>query len=66
MITNDNVSNADNTKKNNEQSNSLFADFMGKFDKLWQKLDHDYDTMEKEIDERRKLNGKATHHEIDL
>ena len=40
--------------------------FLSEFSDRWRRFDKDYEEMDERIKERKKLNGKATNHEIDL
>jgi len=50
----------------NKDTNRFGSVFMTHFENFWTDFDHEYDEMDKRIKERKKLNGRATHHEIDL
>lgn len=47
-------------------SDNFLQSFMEKFKQSWQTFDHEFDEMDKRIKDQRKLNGKATNHEINL
>lgn len=45
---------------------SFLPSFLSEFTDRWKRFDKDYEEMDERIKERKKLNGKATNHEIDL
>lgn len=49
-----------------KKADTFISTFMNRFESFWSDFDLEYDEMDKRIKERKKLNGKATHHEIDL
>lgn len=53
-------------KKLADMPESFLKSFLSDFSESWKRFDHDFDEMDKRIRERKKLNGKATNHEIDL
>lgn len=62
-----------NDKQANEKDRSklgipdgFLPSFLSEFSDRWKRFDKDYEEMDERIKERKKLNGKATNHEIDL
>lgn len=45
---------------------SFLSSFLSDFSERWKRFDNDFEEMDDRIKERKKLNGKATNHEIDL
>tara|TARA_R110002020_G_scaffold281330_1_gene497021 strand:+ start:433 stop:630 length:198 start_codon:yes stop_codon:yes gene_type:complete len=45
---------------------SFLPSFLSEFSDRWKRFDKEFDDMDERIRERKKLNGKATNHEIDL
>lgn len=45
---------------------SFLSSFLSDFSDRWKRFDSDFEEMDERIKERKKLNGKATNHEIDL
>lgn len=56
----------DKLHADNQSRDGFIKSFIENFNKSWESFDREFDEMDKRIKERRKLNGKATNHEIDL
>lgn len=65
MYKNDKQANEDN-KKHSGIPDSFLGSFLLDFSDRWKRFDKDFEEMDDRIQERKKLNGKATNHEIDL
>lgn len=62
--------NNDRASENNKKQSEIPDSFLGlslfDFSNRWKRFDKDFEEMGERIQERKKLNGKATNHEIDL
>lgn len=65
MYKNDKQTNEEN-KRQSEIPDSFLQSFLSDFSGRWKRFDKDFEEMDERIKERKKLNGKATNHEIDL
>ena len=65
MYKNDKQKNKDN-KGVPVSPDRLLSSFLSGFSDRWERFDNDFEKMDDRIKERKKLNGKATNHEIDL
>lgn len=65
MYNNDNRAN-ENNKKHSEAPDGFLGLSLFDFSDRWKRFDKDFEEMGERIQERKKLNGKATNHEIDL
>lgn len=65
MYKNDKQANEDH-KKHSGVPDSFLGSFLLDFSDRWKRFDKDFEEMDDRIQERKKLNGKATNHEIDL
>lgn len=53
-------------KSNSGIPENFLPSFLSEFSDCWKRFDKEFDEMDERIKERKKLNGKATNHEIDL
>ena len=65
MYKNDKQTNKDN-KRSSVSPDRLLSSFLSDFSDRWKRFDDNFEKMDDRIKERKKLNGKATNHEIDL
>ncbi len=56
----------DNKKKRSDRNDAPMSVVIRDINKRIYEMDCDFDEMDERIKERRALNGKPTHHEIDL
>lgn len=65
MYKNDKQTNKDN-RGSSVLPDNLLSSFLSDFSEGWKRFDNNFEEMDDRIKERKKLNGKATNHEIDL
>lgn len=61
-----NILSKDNKKQHSDRNDAPMGVVIRDINKRIYEMDCDFDEMDKRIKERRELNGKPTHHEIDL
>ena len=61
-----NILSKDNKKQRSDRNDASMSVIIRDINKRIYEMDCDFDEMDERIKERRELNGKPTHHEIDL
>lgn len=61
-----NILSKDNKKQRSDRNDASMSVIIRDINKRIYEMDCDFDEMDKRIKERRALDGKPTHHEIDL